>query len=185
MTRQLDDRSLGQIGLRSFQLIFAIVSAALIGADLANWTAMNSRADSRWVYAEVVAAISAFSCLAQWWLALNRAAAAIWDSICFMLWLVVVAVIGQVVFENKPVDGGYSTSRIRAAIGVGICNMLLWLASAAEACICCRFRRQKGSDLSQNTALMGGFESRKPAAVELEPPRYEDRVDLEVDQRAT
>jgi len=49
--------------LRFFQFIFAITVAGLYGVDLQNAHKAHVGADSKWVFAEVVAGLAAFSCL--------------------------------------------------------------------------------------------------------------------------
>lgn len=49
--------------LRFIQFILAITVAGLYGVDLHNGTKAHVPADGKWVFAEVVAGLSAFTCL--------------------------------------------------------------------------------------------------------------------------
>ncbi|KAF7544038.1 hypothetical protein G7Z17_g10262 [Cylindrodendrum hubeiense] len=142
MTREWHPRAIAQISLRSAQLLFSCISAALYAIDLGNWSSANVHANPNWIYAEFVSVVSVSSCIAQWWLALPRAASAIWDSGIFLLWLVAVAMFGQVLSGNKDPEGGHSIRRIGAAVGIDALNMALWFASAVEVCFCCGARKQ-------------------------------------------
>ncbi|CAM1503839.1 Fc.00g014300.m01.CDS01 [Cosmosporella sp. VM-42] len=178
MARHIGSGSLIQISFRSFQFLFAIISAALYGADLAAWTETQSSADSRWINAEVVAALAVFSCVLQWWLALHPATSSIWDSVICLLWLVTVAVLGQVAFRSEHVTGGYSSERLRAAVVISIFNMLLWLASAVEACICCGTKRTKRQEKRVAAEQGGSSETQEVANPISLPPAYNDLFDV-------
>lgn len=54
---------LARLVLRFLQFIFAITVAGLYGVDLAHATKEGAGADGKWVYAEVVAGMSAITCL--------------------------------------------------------------------------------------------------------------------------
>ncbi|RSL62075.1 hypothetical protein CEP54_005888 [Fusarium duplospermum] len=142
MARQWHPRAVAQVALRCLQFIFAVISAALYGADLANWSAANTHANASWIYAEVAAVLAAFSSIAQWWLALPRTAAVIWDCVISLLWLVTVAVFAQNIYSSANVEQNFSINRIKAAVAIDAVNLALWLASVVEACWCCG-RRQK------------------------------------------
>jgi len=76
-------------------LVLAITVASLYGIDLAYATNNQLLADSRWIYAEVVAGLSAIACifhclffLKPLWL--------LWDCVLFVLWAVLFGVFGTV-----------------------------------------------------------------------------------------
>ncbi|KAF4983746.1 hypothetical protein FDECE_17240 [Fusarium decemcellulare] len=144
MARHWHPQAIAQITLRSFQFLFAVISAALYAADLAHWSANNIHAHPSWIYAEVAAALAALSSIAQWWLALPRPVAVTWDCVICLLWLVAVAVFGQNISKSAAIEQEFSMDRVRAAVAIDAVNMTLWLVSAIEACWCCsKTRKQK------------------------------------------
>lgn len=180
MTRSTNSRSFIRCTLCSLQFAFAVVSAALYGADLAVWSSTNTSADSRWIYAEVVAALAAISSLAQLRLRHIRAIKAVWCGIVFLLWLVAVAVLGQVALRREAVDGGYSPTRLKAAVATDISNMALWLASVVELCLCCHLRRNIEAQNKLDANGQGiGVESEEGRAPANHPPAYEEGCDME------
>ena len=65
-------------GLRTSQFTFSIVTAALYGVDLASSSSRGTRAESAWVYAEVVAALSALTCVVHCFVTVKRVLWCIW-----------------------------------------------------------------------------------------------------------
>ena len=49
--------------IRFIQFVFAIAVIGLYGTDISNARKGHEHQDSRWIYAEVVAALSAITCL--------------------------------------------------------------------------------------------------------------------------
>ncbi|WAO87892.1 Hypothetical protein NCS54_00521500 [Fusarium falciforme] len=143
MTRQWHPRAVAQATLRGLQFIFAVISAALYGADLANWSATNTHAHASWIYAEVAAVLAALSSMAQWWLALPRPGAVAWDCVISLLWLVTIVVFAQNISNSADIEQKFSINRIKAAVMIDAVNLALWLASVVEACWCCGRRQQQ------------------------------------------
>ncbi|KPM40882.1 hypothetical protein AK830_g5654 [Neonectria ditissima] len=174
MTREWHPRAVAQISLRSAQFLFASVSAALYAVDVTNWSSYNLHVHPNWIYAEVVSAISVASCFAQWWLALPRAAAATWDAIIFLLWLVTVAVFALILSGKKEPEEGFSIGRVGAAVGIDGLNMTLWLASVVEVCLCCgarqRLELRKKPEVSEEPKTFTSSDVKTP---EEQPPPYE------------
>ncbi|KAH6891068.1 hypothetical protein B0T10DRAFT_301694 [Thelonectria olida] len=177
MTREWHPRALAQITLRSLQFVFACISAALYAVDLANWSSASKHANASWIYAEVVSVLAVFTCVAQWWLALRPLASCPWDSLLFLLWLVAVAVFGQFLSGNDEPEGGFSKGRIGAAVGIDALNMVLWLMSAVEACMCCgatrEVKRQKKVQPSQKER---DFAMEEVKVADENPPSYDEAV---------
>lgn len=184
MTCQWHPRAVAQVTLRGLQFIFAVISAALYGADLANWSATNTHAHASWIYAEVAAVLAAFSSIAQWWLALPRPGAVAWDCAISLLWLVTVAVFAQNISNSADIEGKFLINRIKAAVAIDAVNLALWLASAVEACWCCDRRQQQKQPTAeeameevhisekQNTNDKQNAAKEKDAKVALDPPPY-------------
>ncbi|KAH6982893.1 hypothetical protein BKA56DRAFT_614908 [Ilyonectria sp. MPI-CAGE-AT-0026] len=174
MAREWHPRAVAQIALRSAQFLFSCISAALYAVDLANWSGTNTHANPNWIYAEFVSMVSVFTCIAQWWFALPRTASAIWDSVVFLLWLVVVSIFSQFLSGNKAPEGPYSTGRVSAAAGIDALNMALWFASAVEVCLCCGARQQLVKQKEPQTSERSeAFTSEEVKTPEEQPPPYE------------
>ncbi|EEU46275.1 uncharacterized protein NECHADRAFT_78710 [Fusarium vanettenii 77-13-4] len=183
MARQWHPRAVAQVTLRGLQFIFAVISAALYGADVANWSTTNTHANASWIYAEVTAVLAALSSIAQWWLALPRPGAVVWDCVISLLWLVTVAVFAQNISNSTDMDQKFSINRIKAAVAIDGINLALWLASAVEACWCCGRKKQKQPtaeeameevDIAEKKNLNdeGNVTKEKDAKVALDPPSY-------------
>ena len=103
-----------------------------------------------------------------------RAAAATWDAVVFLLWLVTVAVFAQILSGKKDPEGGFSSGRVGAAVGIDGLNMALWLASAVEVCLCCgarqKLERQKKPEVSEQPEAFTSEDLKTP---EEQPPPYE------------
>jgi len=55
--------AVGRAVLRFFQFVLAITVAGLYGVDLHNAQKAHVAADGKWVFAEIVAGLAAFTCL--------------------------------------------------------------------------------------------------------------------------
>ncbi|RTE83400.1 hypothetical protein BHE90_002042 [Fusarium euwallaceae] len=184
MARQWHPRAVTQVTLRCLQFIFAVISAALYGADLANWSATNTHAPASWIYAEVTAALAAFSSIAQWWLVLPRPGAVVWDCVISLLWLVTIAAFAQNISNSADVEQNFSINRIKAAVAIDAINLALWLASVVEACWCCSGRQKQKQhateevmeevDISEKQDITDGqnITKEKDAKVAFDPPPY-------------
>lgn len=183
MARYTDPRTLTQYILRGLGLLFAVISAALYAPDLAAWTRTNTTADSRWIYAEVVATLAVISSLAQFWLKRFSAVTALWSGVIFLLWLVTVAVLGQVAFQGEVVEGGYSLARLKAAVVIDVVNMAIWLVSAVEFCLCChRGRKGKKQGKIERVEQVNVVETREIRRSVDRLPAYEEVCDIEAQE---
>ncbi|KAH7157128.1 hypothetical protein EDB81DRAFT_413817 [Dactylonectria macrodidyma] len=177
MAREWHPLAVAQISLRSGQFLLACVSAALYAVDLAKWSSANAHADPNWIYVEFVAVVSIFSCIAQWWLALHRVAASIWDSVIFLFWLVAVAIFGQILSGKPGPEGGYSKGRLSASVSIDTLNMLLWFTSAVVACLCCGPRHQlERKKKLETSGYTEDFASESEKIPEEQPPSYESQL---------
>jgi hypothetical protein len=184
MARQWHPRVVAQVTLRGLQFIFAVISAVLYGADLANWSATNTHAHASWIYAEVAAVLAAFSSTAQWWFALPRPGAVTWDCVISLLWLVTVAVFAQNISNSADIEQKFSINRIKVAVAIDAVNLALWLASVVEACWCCGRRQQQKQptaeeameevDIAEKKYINNeqSATKEKDAKVALDPPPY-------------
>lgn len=177
MTREWHPRALARISLRSLQFLFACVSAALYAVDLGHWSSANKHANASWIYSSVVSVLAVASCFGQWWFDLRPLASGLWDSLLVLLWLVAVAVFGQFLSGSDEAGLPFSKERIGAAVGIDVLNMVMWLLSVVEACICCGAARQakrgKGVEAPKKD---GDFIMEEVNPPNDSPPAYEEGV---------
>ncbi|UPK90421.1 hypothetical protein LCI18_001356 [Fusarium solani-melongenae] len=177
MARKWHPRAAAQVTLRGLQFTFAVISAALYGADLTNWSATNTHAHASWIYAEVATVLAALSSIAQWWLALPRPGAVVWDCVISLLWLVTVAVFAQNISNGADIEQNFSINRIKAAVTIDAVNLALWLASVVEACWCCGRRQQQKQPTTEEVMEEMGIAEKKDT-------NDEQTVDKEKDAKA-
>jgi len=137
---QLDNKSniANYATLWTLPFIFSIVVAALYGVDLHNSTQAHAPANSRWVYAEVVAGFSILTCTIRCLTNGNRAAWLGWDFVLIILWTTLFGVFGKRYIgsnlTSEFVDMTTSVSRMKSAVWVDLINTFLWLATAIHDC---------------------------------------------------
>ena len=71
--------------LRTLQLVFAVVVAALYGVDLQGATQDSTSPPASWIYAEVAAALSILTCAAHCFFTVKRVAWVMWDFVLCVL----------------------------------------------------------------------------------------------------
>lgn len=131
--------------IRTLQFVFAIIVAAIYGVDLGHATKIHAHANSEWVYAEVVACLSAITCILHCFVTVKRVAWSTWDGVLFVLWLAQTGVFGSI--YGSGVRPGYegatqSLLRMRVGIWIDLVSMLLWFTSTVLAVAwCIRARR--------------------------------------------
>ncbi|KAJ5095118.1 hypothetical protein N7532_007409 [Penicillium argentinense] len=117
--------------LRTLQFTLAIIIAALYGVDLSHASKHNLHGPTEWVYAELVAALSAITCLIHISVRVVHVAWSTWDGVLFVLWLAQTGVFGCIYITNDIQDpyreSTRSISRMRAAVWIDFVNILLWL----------------------------------------------------------
>lgn len=121
------------MAVRFLQFALAITVCVLYGIDLEAAMRQNRYVDSKWLYAEIVGAMSVFVSLFsmipwEWVLDIPFSFAA--DIVLFILWLAVFGVFGHLYFGTDPQgDGG--EIRMHHAIWVDFTNALLWALTGA------------------------------------------------------
>ncbi|TKA22764.1 hypothetical protein B0A50_07866 [Salinomyces thailandicus] len=127
--------ALARLILRFFQFVLAITVAALYGIDLHRADKLDAYTDSKWVYAEVVAALSAVTVLvyAVPWVKSYWAWA--WDWILFILWIALFATFGRIFIPAHPTPHQGGQIRMKHAVWVDLVNMLLWLVTAVYSTV--------------------------------------------------
>ena len=81
--------------LRLFQFILALTVAGLYGVDLQHGDQADVKPDGKWVYAEVVAAMSAITCLIYGIPFFKSYWAFGWDWVLFILWTALFGLFGE------------------------------------------------------------------------------------------
>ncbi|CAI4218334.1 unnamed protein product [Parascedosporium putredinis] len=108
----------------------AIVSAALYGIDLANRSPQNNPKGSRWIFAEVVAGLSAITSVLYLIPDILRSMCVwIWDLVLFILWISLFGVFGKMFIHEPVADHNSSLHRMKAAVWVDLANAILWLVA--------------------------------------------------------
>ncbi|KAH6661254.1 hypothetical protein BKA67DRAFT_550621 [Truncatella angustata] len=143
--------------LRTAQFLSAIITAGLYGADLALFTRQHQAANSTWLFAEVLVAFSAITGAAHCIFTVTHLLWCSWDAALSLMWMVVAILAGQQIFsdpdEQLAVGINAHDTHIHVSFAFDIINMLLWLATAMEACIlCCTVRTIRRKQENSETA---------------------------------
>ncbi|KAL6889994.1 UDP-glucose,sterol transferase [Trichoderma evansii] len=154
-----------RITLRIFQFVLAVITAALYGIDLASWAHTSEKADPNWIYAEVVAALSALTGVAHCFFTITSVTWCVWDGVLFLLWLVLAAVFGQIIFlvRGETNQEDFSMRNMKAAFWIDLFSMLLWLATAVEGCLWCFVTRKITRQTDKQGNRAGKLTTRKEA----------------------
>ena len=113
-------------GLHILQFALAITVCALYGIDLSRANKHGVYSDSKWVYAEVVGGLSAFTAIlllvpfiVRFWLVWA------WNLVLFILWIALFGVFGKM-YINEDAEGDSGVQRMKNAVWVDLTNALLW-----------------------------------------------------------
>ncbi|KAH9223932.1 hypothetical protein DL95DRAFT_452914 [Leptodontidium sp. 2 PMI_412] len=145
--------------LRTLQFISAITIMGIYGPDLTHSTRTHTTANSEWIFAEVAACLSALTCMTHCFVTVTRVAWCLWDWVLCVLWMAQVGVFGSIYLKGgkkeQYVGATTSEARMRAGVGVGLVNLVLWFATAVLGIAwCCRARRftRKGKAVKAGVA---------------------------------
>jgi len=115
---------------RFFQLVLALTVCGLYGVDLNHANKAHKYSDGKWVYAEVTAALSAFTAVAYMIPFAQRIPFAfVWDTILFILWIALFGLFGKM-YIKEHAEGNSGVQRMKNAVWVDLVNAILWLVSA-------------------------------------------------------
>lgn len=123
--------AIARLILRFLQFVFAITVAGLYGVDLANAHNAHVGADGKWVYAEVIAGLSAATVLvygALFFVPSHMFFA--WDWILFILWVALFGVFGDIYIGSHPTPEQSGQIRMKNAVWIDLINLLLWFITA-------------------------------------------------------
>ncbi|RDW62063.1 hypothetical protein BP6252_11496 [Coleophoma cylindrospora] len=115
---------------RFFQLVMALTVCGLYGVDLNKANKEGKYSDGKWVFAEVVASLAAFTAVLYMIPFFMRIPMLfVWDTILFILWIALFGLFGNMyIKEHAEADAG--VQRMKNAVWVDLANALLWLISA-------------------------------------------------------
>ncbi|KAI5361929.1 hypothetical protein Slin15195_G055790 [Septoria linicola] len=122
-----------RIVLRFLQFVMALTVAGLYGVDLQRGRSAGVPADGKWVFAEVMAGMSAVTVLvyaATYALDFHHFCFP-WDWILFILWTALFGLFGKIYIPANPTPEQHGQQRMKHAVWVDLVNMLLWLITAA------------------------------------------------------
>lgn len=112
------------------QFALALTVCGLYGVDLSRANKEGVYTDSKWVYAEVVGALSAVTAIlylipfiVRFWLIWA------WNLVLFILWIALFGVFGKM-YINENAEGDSGVQRMKNAVWVDLVNALLWLLTA-------------------------------------------------------
>lgn len=115
------------------QFALAITVCALYGIDLSRANKQGKYIDSKWVYAEVVGALSAVTALLylvpfilRFWLVW------VWNLLLFVLWIALFGVFGKM-YINEDAEGDSGVQRMKNAVWVDLANAILWFLTFVGA----------------------------------------------------
>jgi len=124
---------MGYIGhsiFRFIQLVLALAVCGLYGVDLHAANKQGKYSDGKWVYAEVVASLAAFTAVLYMIPFIMRVPMLfVWDTILFILWIALFGLFGSM-YIKEHAEGDSGVQRMKNAVWVDLVNALLWLISA-------------------------------------------------------
>jgi hypothetical protein len=116
--------------LRFLQFILAITVCGLYAVDLHTAHEKGGYTDGKWVYAEVVGGLSAFTVLIYGLPFFKSYWAFGWDWVLFILWTALFGIFGKIFIPAHPTPKQGAQIRMKHAVWVDLVNMLLWLITA-------------------------------------------------------
>jgi len=111
-------------------LVLALVVAGLYGIELQRADEADKHGDNRWIYAEVVAGLSALTAiLLMVPFMLRFMVVWVWDFVLFVLWVALFGVFGKMYIHEDP-EGNDAIERMKSAVWVDLANAIGWLVAA-------------------------------------------------------
>ncbi|KAJ2994390.1 hypothetical protein NUW58_g1570 [Xylaria curta] len=139
--------------LHSFQFVLAVTVIGLYGTDLDRAQKRGTYTDGKWVYAVVVASLSAVTAIVYLIpFFLRFAAVPIWSFVLFVLWIVLFGLFGSLYIHEDP-EGNDDIKRMKNAVWVDLANALLWLIGTSAAAAYWWYHRQRNSRFTGRAKL--------------------------------
>ncbi|KAI1131034.1 hypothetical protein F5Y10DRAFT_234510 [Nemania abortiva] len=115
------------------QFILAVTVIGLYGTDVDRSQKRGNDTDGKWVYAIVVASISAVTAILYLIpFILRLAVVPVWSFIVFVLWIALFGLFGSLYINKNPMGDG-DIQRMKNAVWVDLVNALLWLIGTGAA----------------------------------------------------
>jgi len=116
--------------VRLCQLALGLAVCGLYGVDLQAARNAHVYQDGKWVFAEVVGGLSAFTAVVYMIPFIVRIPFMfVWDTILFILWIALFGLFGNMYIKENP-EGDSGIQRMKNAVWVDLVNMLFWLFTA-------------------------------------------------------
>ncbi|PUU74370.1 hypothetical protein B9Z19DRAFT_455965 [Tuber borchii] len=116
--------------IRIFQILISVGVAGTYGRDLHSNTQNHQSADSRWIFAEVVAGISIILAFVYMLPFVRSFRTFYLDGVVFLLWVILLGIFG-VLFDGVDCGKGSSVNskcrRMKAGVIEDAIGMVLWL----------------------------------------------------------
>ncbi|KAI3327155.1 hypothetical protein HD806DRAFT_486182 [Xylariaceae sp. AK1471] len=129
--------------LHFFQFVLAIAVIGLYGTDLDRAHKQGKYTDGKWVYAIVVASLSALTAILYLIPYILRfAVVPAWSFVLFVLWIALFGLFGSMYIHEDP-EGNSDIQRMKNAVWVDLANALLWLIGTITGAAYWWFHRER------------------------------------------
>jgi uncharacterized membrane protein YphA (DoxX/SURF4 family) len=126
-------------------LALALAVAGLYGQDLHRAHQAGKYQDSKWVYAVVVAGLSAVTAILLMIPFFLRFVATIaWSFILFVLWIALFGIFGKM-YIHENADRNPDIIRLKRAVWVDLANAIGWLIAAVSGLVYWLLHRERRS----------------------------------------
>ncbi|KAI8951547.1 hypothetical protein F4801DRAFT_283599 [Xylaria longipes] len=135
------------------QFVLSIVVIGLYGTDLDRARKAGAYADGKWVYAIVVATLSAVTAILYLFpFFLRFAVTPVWSFVLFILWIALFGLFGAMYIHEDP-EGNGDIQRMKNAVWIDLTNALLWLIGTIAAAVYWWHHRQRNSRFTGRAKL--------------------------------
>ncbi|KAI0447188.1 hypothetical protein F4803DRAFT_546404 [Xylaria telfairii] len=139
--------------LHIVQFILSIVVIGLYGTDVDHARKAGIYADGKWVYAVVVASISAVTNLLYIIPAILRLVVVpVWSFTLFLLWIILFGMFADMYIREDP-EGNSDIQRMKNAVWVVLTNSLLWFIGTVAATWSWWFHRKRNTRFTGRAKL--------------------------------
>lgn len=139
--------------LHFFQFVLALTVAGLYGVDLDNARKAGKYTDGKWVYAEIVAGLSAVTAVLYMVpFILRFAAVTVWSFILFALWIALFGLFGSM-YIRENAEGNAGVQRMKNAVWVDLASALLWLIGTVGSAVYWWSHRERHSRFTGRAKL--------------------------------
>lgn len=130
--------------LRTLQFVTSIILLGIYGNDLSHFPSSRV-SNTDWIFATVVALLSAVTCILHCFLTIKRLGWILWDFVLCVLYAALTGVFGGIYLgkvEDQDREVTQSVAAMRAGVAFAIIGMALWLITWIQGISwCCIARR--------------------------------------------